>query len=108
MPLAFATNSVRLEGHCAVEEALPLAEFLDADPDNTVALDDCLSMHTALLQALIAARPRIVSHPSVEPLAALTRRIFGADAASRRAFWHSAIARADAARRRRPSIWRPP
>lgn len=77
MPVTFAEKAARFEGHCSVEEALPFSEFLGDDASIEVGLDDCLSMHTALLQALVAVRPKIVSFPSVEPLGGLTRRLFG-------------------------------
>ena len=77
MPLAFEEGIVRFEGHCLVEEALSLLDcFKDASP-RVVYLDQCISMHTALLQVLASARPEIAALPEGRALTAIVRRIVG-------------------------------
>ena len=63
MPLRFGKNSVVFEEVCAVEEALPLLEFLHATPGARVNLRACIHMHTAILQVLMAVRPKISALP---------------------------------------------
>jgi len=77
MGLRFDNKVVRFEGHCTVEEALPLAQFLGETEGATVALDGCESMHAALFQTLMALAPGIVSLPGEGPLARALRRRFG-------------------------------
>lgn len=77
MPLVHDGDVVRFDGHCEVEEALPFLERLNEPPSLRVALADCATLHTALLQVLAAARPEIVSMPANRMLATLVERLVG-------------------------------
>jgi hypothetical protein len=50
---------VRLTGHCRVEDAEPLLAILQAADTRSVDLSEALSLHTAVVQILIAMRPEI-------------------------------------------------
>lgn len=63
MPVRFGKNTVTVEGVCAVEDALPLLEYLQAHPQAKVALRACTALHTAALMVLLAVRPKITSLP---------------------------------------------
>jgi len=54
---------IRLEGDCPVEEAEALTALLEADGDWTIDVSLCRHLHTALVQALLRFRPRIVGEP---------------------------------------------
>jgi hypothetical protein len=75
MALVHEGDVVRFDGHCSVEEALPLLDRMNETPSLRVALADCETLHTALLQVLAAARPEIVSMPANPMLAALVERL---------------------------------
>ena len=53
-------HAVVLEGHCPVEDAEPLLQLLQSNP--TVPLDwrQCQSIHTAVLQVILAAKPKLI------------------------------------------------
>jgi len=63
MPIRYEDGLARFEGACAVDEALPLAEWLEATPGARVDLAGCAELHTALLQLLLAARPGLAAAP---------------------------------------------
>jgi hypothetical protein len=69
MPLVFTETLVRFESVCTVEDALPLLEFLKGSAMPEVDLLACTHLHTALLQLLLAARPRLASPPADPALA---------------------------------------
>jgi len=71
MAIRYARSHAHFEGRCAVEEALPLVEFLRRHPRGKVALAKCSSMHGALLQVILAMRPAVTSLPPDPLLAAL-------------------------------------
>ncbi len=50
---------VHLEGTCGVEEAETLAALLDEPGNWHVDLSGCHQLHAALIQALLAFRPKI-------------------------------------------------
>jgi len=64
MPLRFTKTSVVFEEFCAVEEALPLLEFLQANPGARANLRACTHMHTAVLQVLMALGPKVAALPT--------------------------------------------
>ncbi|MBB2899543.1 hypothetical protein FHR75_000331 [Kineococcus radiotolerans] len=64
MPLHFAENTAVLEGTVVVDEAEPLAGWLRTAPDPRVDLSRCAHLHTAALQALLAARVKVVAAPA--------------------------------------------
>ena len=63
MPFKFAKTTVTAEESCTVEDALPLLEFLQAHRGARVDLGACTHLHTAVLQVLLAARPKITTFP---------------------------------------------
>jgi hypothetical protein len=63
MPLRIEGETVHLDGHCPAEEALPLQEFLLAMPVARIDMAACESLHTALLQVLLAARAPVLAGP---------------------------------------------
>ncbi|ESQ92629.1 hypothetical protein [Asticcacaulis benevestitus] len=75
MPLVFEGNVIRFDGHCTVEEALTLAQALVDIKDVEIVLSSCESMHTALLQTLIAGQPKITGVPQSKDLASLIRTL---------------------------------
>jgi len=54
---------IHLEGHCGVEEAETLAVLLDEPGAWEVELSGGLQLHAALIQALLAFRPKIRGAP---------------------------------------------
>jgi hypothetical protein len=73
MPLRFEDDSVHFDGHCVVDEALPLLEFLKEAQSPEIELASCDSMHTSLFLVLFALRPKILSLPSETQLGHLVR-----------------------------------
>ncbi len=74
MPIRYTKTRVHLEGRCAVEEALDLVTFLNANPRAKVTLAKCTGVHSALVQVLMAFRPPVTAvgdAPAVAPLIAL-------------------------------------
>jgi hypothetical protein len=61
MPFTFAGDTITADRDSTVEDALPLLEFLQSHGDAEIDLGACTHMHTAVLQVLLAARPRIVA-----------------------------------------------
>lgn len=59
MPIRYDDDLARFEAACTVDEALPLAEWLEATAAPRVDLSACTDLHTALLQLLLAARPAV-------------------------------------------------
>ena len=69
MPLVFTERQVSFEDVCTVEDALPLLEFLKAGEAAEIDLSACTYLHTALLQLLLTARPRVAALPADHGLA---------------------------------------
>ncbi|MHC2103732.1 hypothetical protein [Methylobacterium sp. CM6246] len=69
MGIRIARKIVHLEGHCTVEEALPLLEALRKPGPHKVVLTKCLGLHAAILQVLAAARPAALTPPADPALA---------------------------------------
>ena len=69
MPFDFAKTTATAGETCTVEDALPLLEFLIANRGAKVDLGPCTNLHTAVLQVLLAARPKITALPQ-EPFLA--------------------------------------
>lgn len=63
MPIRYDADLARFEAACTVEDALPLAEWLEATAAPRVDLSACTELHTALLQLLMAARPVVAAGP---------------------------------------------
>lgn len=63
MPIRFEGRTARFDGACAVDEAMPLAEWLEGTEAPRIDLASCTALHTALLQVLLAARPALAAEP---------------------------------------------
>ena len=70
MPVILDDALAVFEGACSVEEAEPLLAWLRETPDAAVDLARCATLHAALAQLLLAARPRLVAPPADPVLAA--------------------------------------
>jgi hypothetical protein len=55
---------IRLEGRCHVEDAEPLVALLQADGTRPVDLAASDALHTAVIQVLLAFRPRLLGDSS--------------------------------------------
>jgi hypothetical protein len=53
-------GTIILSGECPVEDAETLLEHLQAHPDGPVDWSGCRALHTAVLQVLMAAKPRLL------------------------------------------------
>ena len=53
-------GTIVLDGPCSVEDAEPLLRLLHATPDAAVDWKQCGTLHTAVVQVLLAARPTLV------------------------------------------------
>lgn len=71
MPLITKIKVARLENDCGAEEAEQLLEWLLARPDGKINMKHCSSLHTAILQVLLACRPTISHWPEHAGLAQL-------------------------------------
>jgi hypothetical protein len=54
---------IRLVGPCRVEDAEPLTVLLQGFGDSTLDLSACEGVHAAVVQAILAFRPKIVGAP---------------------------------------------
>jgi hypothetical protein len=61
---AGAAGHIELLGTCPGADAEPLLQLLLADPGATVDWRACLGAHTAVVQVLMAARPRLLGPPA--------------------------------------------
>jgi len=59
MTVHLDNGTIRLEGDCHVEDAESLLNLLQEEPGRTVDLSAVGALHTAVLQLLLAFRPRI-------------------------------------------------
>ena len=69
MPVTVSSGVVLLTGVVRVDDAEPLTRHLREIPHPKVSLTGCSHLHTAALQALLAARPVVVGAPT-EPFLA--------------------------------------
>ena len=53
-------GTIRLEGVCPVEDAEALLQLLQATPEATLDWTGSKHLHTAVLQVILAVRPRLV------------------------------------------------
>jgi hypothetical protein len=54
---------IRLLEVCRVEDAEPLTALLQGISDSTLDLSECKGLHAAVVQAILAFRPKIVGVP---------------------------------------------
>ena len=59
-----AEGVIELAGRCGVEDAEVLQHHLLAAPRSTVEWSTCEHLHSAVIQVLLAAKPRIRGSPS--------------------------------------------
>lgn len=71
MPISFKKGRAVLRGELDIEEAERLLSALEKDGDRHVDLSDLESIHTAVLQVLMAKRPICAVPPKDEDLAAI-------------------------------------
>lgn len=79
MSIQYTQDQAALEGVVVVEEAESLQNRLKEQPQTAVNVAMCDSMHTAVLQVILALRPTLSGQPSDPWLA----RILEREAASR-------------------------
>jgi len=70
MAIRYLKKHAALEGHVSVEDAEALAQWLREQRTPAVHLGKCEHVHAAVLQVLLALRPRIAAAPSDAWLAA--------------------------------------
>jgi hypothetical protein len=64
MTIRYLKKHAALEGHIAVDDAEALAQWLLKQPQPAVHLGRCEHVHAAVLQVLLALRPRVVKPPA--------------------------------------------
>jgi hypothetical protein len=69
MAIRYLKKYAALEGHVTVEDAETLAQWLLKQPSPAVNLGKCEHVHGAVLQVLLALRPK-VTVPPADPLLA--------------------------------------
>jgi len=82
MPITYKKTVALLEGHCPVEEAETLLEWLLDNPKGKVNLKALAHPHTAVLQVLMAVRPAVSAWPEDESVAAWLRPLLEEGAGS--------------------------
>jgi hypothetical protein len=65
-----AHGSIVLEGVCPSEDADTLVQYLLSNPEAAVDWRACEAAHSAVIQVLMAARPRLVGPPAGQALRA--------------------------------------
>jgi hypothetical protein len=73
-----AAGEILLAGNCPNEDAEALLQYLSANPGAPIDWRACESAHTAVIQVLMAATPKLLGPPAGQALrnwvaAALTR-----------------------------------
>jgi hypothetical protein len=63
-----AKGAIELEGTCSSDEAETLLQHLLATPNPTVDWRGCEAAHTAVVQVLMAAQPKLLGPPAAAPL----------------------------------------
>ena len=69
---------IRLSGDCTIEDAEALLRCFSDDPRAEVDWSGCEHAHSAVIQVLLAVRPRIVGRPEDPFLADFVAGSFGA------------------------------
>ena len=64
MGIRYLKKSASLQGMVSAEDAEILLEWLKSRPGSTVNVTRCQRMHAAVLQVLLALRPRITGRPA--------------------------------------------
>jgi hypothetical protein len=66
MPHIFGEDAVRIDGVCAVDEAMPLLEFLQTHREARIDMRTCTHLHSAALQVLMVVAIRVAVLPEEE------------------------------------------
>lgn len=82
MPISFKKNAAVLRGDISIEEAERLHSALLKSPERGLDMTKLTSVHTAVLQVLMAHRPRCDAAPEDADLAALLQPHLQMSAAS--------------------------
>ncbi|MCB1741037.1 MAG: hypothetical protein KDK91_11755 [Gammaproteobacteria bacterium] len=69
MPMTLLKVGARFKGASEVDDAERLLAWLQERPDARINLRDCTHLHSAVLQVLLAARPKVSIPPDDERLA---------------------------------------
>lgn len=70
MAIEYQKRTAVLRGNVGVEEAETLLEWLQKHPKGKVELSDCLHLHAANLQVLMAAKASVAAWPKESGLRA--------------------------------------
>lgn len=62
MTIGLSETAIVLTGACGVEEVEALVGYLEGRPDLAVDLSEATALHTALWQALMIFRPKVINH----------------------------------------------
>jgi hypothetical protein len=57
------TETITLSGDCGVEEVEALVTYLESRPELSVDISAARAIHTALWQALMMFRPKVIGNP---------------------------------------------
>lgn len=68
MPLSFKKDRAVLRGTCTIEDSERLLSALVKSPDRAIDLSGLETVHTAVVQVLMACRPPCVAAPIDEEL----------------------------------------
>ncbi len=63
MTVSVDDGAIRLTGPCGVEEVDTLVGYMDRHPDLHIDLSAATTIHTALWQALMVFRPKVMGPP---------------------------------------------
>lgn len=70
MPIRYHKKQAMLDGFVAVDDAEALSNWLREGAGRGVHMGQCEQVHGAVLQVLMALKPRLVAQPSDRHLAA--------------------------------------
>lgn len=82
MPIRYLKRHAALEGRVAVDDAETLAQWLLAQRSPAVHLGKCEAVHAAVLQVLLALKPKLVAPPPEGWLAQVLAQQARADASA--------------------------
>lgn len=63
MTITLKPDVIHLSGRCGVEEVETLVSHLERHPDLAVDIGEATDIHTALWQAFMVFRPKIIGRP---------------------------------------------
>ncbi|NBN92936.1 MAG: hypothetical protein EBS54_02245 [Betaproteobacteria bacterium] len=63
MPIEFGEDTAVFSGVCSVDEAEGLLSWMMQNPEGSADLQACEHLHAAVLQVLMACRPRLSAVP---------------------------------------------